>query len=82
MLQMQGWKIHRIWTPHFFRDPNGCMAGILKDIELALEAEKEAAERAAEINAQANVAATATGSSVREIISRRRKLKEQDKNAA
>ncbi len=82
MLQQQGWKVHRVWTPHFFRDPNGCMAGILKDIEQALETEKEAAERAAELNAAGNAAATATGSSVREIISRRRKLKEQDKNAA
>jgi hypothetical protein len=46
MLEHQGWKIHRVWTPHFFRDPSGCCDAILKDVEEALanEPAKEAAE--------------------------------------
>ncbi|HYO10870.1 MAG TPA: AAA domain-containing protein [Tepidisphaeraceae bacterium] len=68
MLQQQGWKVHRIWTPHFFRDPSGCMQAIVRDIESAMAQEKEAAQRAAE---SSTAAVTGTGSSVREIIERR-----------
>jgi hypothetical protein len=39
MLERQGWKLHRVWTPHFFRDPSGCCAAILKDVESALTSE-------------------------------------------
>jgi hypothetical protein len=28
--ESQGWTLHRLWTPHFFRDPQGCTASILK----------------------------------------------------
>ena len=81
MLQMQGWKIHRIWTPHFFRDPNGCMLSIIRDIEAALEQESEAARKAADLNSAAAMSGSVSG--VREIIARRRKLKDsQDKHAA
>ncbi|MDB5292465.1 MAG: REase, partial [Phycisphaerales bacterium] len=23
ILESQGWKLHRVWTPHFYRDPSG-----------------------------------------------------------
>jgi hypothetical protein len=23
MLESQGWALHRLWSPHFFRDPEG-----------------------------------------------------------
>ena len=80
MLQQQGWKIHRVWTPHFFRDPNGCMAGIQRDIEDALADEREQSAKAAELTAAAS--ATGTGSSVRDVIKRRGPKKDQDKTAA
>jgi hypothetical protein len=78
MLEHQGWRLHRIWTPHFFRDPSGCMTAILRDIEVALEKERENAERAAEAAAIAQQQPTpqGTGSSVREIIARRKKSKD------
>jgi hypothetical protein len=40
----QGWHLHRLWTPHFFRDPNGCTESVLKDAAelLATEQEKDA----------------------------------------
>ena len=28
--ESQGWQLHRLWTPQFFRDPQGCIATILK----------------------------------------------------
>ena len=89
ILQMQGWKVHRVWTPHFFRDPNGCMQAVVKDIEAAMEAEREAIERLAHANAAAaSGAPSGTGSSVREIIERRgttskkRHAPQQDHKAA
>ena len=39
MLQGQGWKLHRLWTPHFFRDPRGCLTAIQKDVETFLAGE-------------------------------------------
>ncbi len=30
MLENLGWKIHRLWTPHFFRDPDASMRTIVK----------------------------------------------------
>jgi hypothetical protein len=31
ILQGQGWKLHRLWTPHYFRDPEGCLQRIAED---------------------------------------------------
>jgi hypothetical protein len=46
VLESQGWNLHRIWTPHFFRDPNGCMQTILRQAEKeACQAEKKDALR-------------------------------------
>jgi hypothetical protein len=28
VLERQGWKLHRVWTPHFFRDPKGAIKSI------------------------------------------------------
>ena len=30
ILERQGWKLHRVWTPHFFRDPARSVEGIVK----------------------------------------------------
>ncbi|PTL85771.1 DNA helicase [Vitiosangium sp. GDMCC 1.1324] len=30
MLEGQGWKLVRLWTPHFFRDPEGARAKVLQ----------------------------------------------------
>lgn len=35
ILEWQGWKLHRLWTPQFFRDPSGRIAAILKDAAAA-----------------------------------------------
>jgi hypothetical protein len=80
MLQHQGWKVHRVWTPHFFRDPNGCLTAIQRDIEDALAEEREKAAKASELAAAATV--TGTGSGVRDVIKRRGPKKDQDKSAA
>ncbi|HEY8666088.1 MAG TPA: AAA domain-containing protein, partial [Tepidisphaeraceae bacterium] len=44
ILEGQGWKLHRVWTPHFFRDPRGGIDAIVKDVNevLANEEEKDA----------------------------------------
>ena len=31
--ESQGWKLHRLWTPHFFRDPEGTAQRILRQAE-------------------------------------------------
>ena len=31
ILEQQGWKLHRVWTPHFFRDPKGAVKAILRE---------------------------------------------------
>ena len=31
MLEGQGWTLHRLWSPHFFRDPRGSVDAILKE---------------------------------------------------
>ncbi|QOV87323.1 AAA domain-containing protein [Humisphaera borealis] len=36
ILEAQGWKLHRIWTPHFFRDPAGRTSAILRDAGRAI----------------------------------------------
>ena len=28
VLEKQGWNLHRLWTPHFFRDPKGSIKAI------------------------------------------------------
>jgi hypothetical protein len=28
VLEKQGWRLHRVWTPHFFRDPKGTVKAI------------------------------------------------------
>jgi hypothetical protein len=38
ILESQGWALHRLWTPHFFRDPRGCMN------EIAREAAQQASQ--------------------------------------
>jgi hypothetical protein len=40
ILEQQGWRLHRVWTPHFFRDPSGCLEKIKEEAEAALESEK------------------------------------------
>ena len=44
VLESQGWTLHRLWTPHFFRDRQGSTAAVLKGIEasLANETDKDA----------------------------------------
>lgn len=34
ILERQGWKVHRLWTPHFFRDPDGAIQDILNKLEV------------------------------------------------
>jgi hypothetical protein len=43
ILEEQGWKLHRLWTPHFFRDPSGCMEKIAQEVREALDRENGAA---------------------------------------
>ncbi|HET6248672.1 MAG TPA: AAA domain-containing protein [Tepidisphaeraceae bacterium] len=31
ILEEQGWKLHRVWTPHFFRDPGGVMEAVVAE---------------------------------------------------
>lgn len=33
--ESQGWKLQRVWTPHFFRDPSGITAAIAKAASIA-----------------------------------------------
>jgi hypothetical protein len=44
VLESQNWKLHRLWTPHFYRDRQGCTQAILNDAAelLANEQEKDA----------------------------------------
>jgi hypothetical protein len=41
--ESQGWTLQRLWTPHFYRDPQGTIAGILK--KAAALARERAAQR-------------------------------------
>lgn len=34
--ESQGWKLQRLWTPHFFRDPAGSIQGLMKQMEQVL----------------------------------------------
>jgi hypothetical protein len=31
ILETQGWALHRLWTPHYFRDPRGCTETIVRE---------------------------------------------------
>ena len=44
ILEDQGWQLHRLWTPHFYRDLRGCTEAILGEVKtlLANEQEKDA----------------------------------------
>ena len=33
ILQSQGWKLHRLWTPHYFRDPEGSLERITEEAQ-------------------------------------------------
>ena len=76
MLEQQGWRVQRIWTPHFFRDPKGCMTAVLRDAEEALAREKGAGETEAVENAKESAG------SVRSVTKRRAGRKQADQRAA
>jgi hypothetical protein len=38
--ESQGWKLHRVWTPHFFRDPDGVLSLIRDDVHKAMSTER------------------------------------------
>ncbi len=40
MLRDQGWDLHRIWTPHYFRDPEAMTAVIAEKVRRFVEQEK------------------------------------------
>jgi hypothetical protein len=40
VLQDQGWTLHRIWTPHFFRDPEGNVKTVEKEVRNFLASEE------------------------------------------
>jgi hypothetical protein len=44
ILESQGWKLHRLWTPHFFRDMRGSIDAVLTDVQsfLAADTDKDA----------------------------------------
>jgi hypothetical protein len=46
--ESQGWKLHRVWTPHFFRDPAGEMKQIAASIEESLKVDREKLAEASE----------------------------------
>jgi hypothetical protein len=68
--------VHRIWTPHFFRDPKGCMAAVLRDAEEQLV--REQSESAAE---SVRTAKDSAGG-VRSAPKRRASRKQADQRAA
>jgi hypothetical protein len=39
VLQDQGWTLHRMWTPHFFRDPEGNTRTVAKEVQSFLTTE-------------------------------------------
>lgn len=34
ILERQGWKLNRLWTPHFFRDPDSAIEVIRKQANM------------------------------------------------
>jgi hypothetical protein len=47
VLEKQGWTLHRVWTPHFFRDPKAAVKGIAGDAPAAPAARSGAAANSA-----------------------------------
>lgn len=45
MHESQGWTLHRVWTPHFFRDPAGALRAIDKGVLEAVAAERTSPAR-------------------------------------
>ena len=43
ILEGQGWKLHRVWTPQFARDTAGSLRLITENVERFLNAEEQAA---------------------------------------
>lgn len=41
VLEGQGWRLHRLWTPHFFRDAAGSLQAIMKEVKEALDQQKD-----------------------------------------
>jgi hypothetical protein len=41
ILESQGWTLHRLWSPRFFRDPRGCMQAILRDAAQSADKKEE-----------------------------------------
>ena len=41
VLEEQGWTLHRLWTPHVFRDPDGNMRSIEREVRSFLAAEED-----------------------------------------
>jgi hypothetical protein len=41
ILENQGWMLHRLWTPNFFRDGKGAVAAVLSDVEASLADDPE-----------------------------------------
>ena len=39
--ESQGWRLHRLWTPHFFRDPQRSINLIVRDVEAMLAQESQ-----------------------------------------
>src|SRR5205814_1594429 len=33
VLESQKWKLHRVWTPQFFRDPRGAVEAVMNDVQ-------------------------------------------------
>jgi hypothetical protein len=44
VLADQGWTLHRIWTPHFFRDPEGAAKVVTEQVEAFVEEEAKEPE--------------------------------------
>jgi hypothetical protein len=74
ILEQQGWKLHRVWTPHFFRDPNGCLEKISDEVQAALESEKHTLPPAA--------IQSIAGAEIRESLGNIQPQQQSDKNAA
>ncbi|HEX8525302.1 MAG TPA: AAA domain-containing protein [Tepidisphaeraceae bacterium] len=74
ILEQQGWKLHRVWTPHFFRDPKGCLEQIKAEAEAAIESEKRSIPHAA--------AEKIAGAEIRESLANIQPAPQQDKDAA
>ena len=43
ILQWQGWRLHRVWSPQVVRDPDGCLNRIRQDVEQMLAGDAERA---------------------------------------